>query len=571
MGAELRLEPENSEQPLESKKNQRIVLYLTLLAGLLAFWGLGNNDLWDDEAFTAVYGRNLMETGSLIAWDGRNLMAYGMLGWMSEDMINTHSPPLQYFVAGLSLAIFGDSAAGGRTLFVIVGLFSIPLFAAWYRHEFDSDEFWIVALILALSVPYLLYIRQLRYYSLGLTSFAGLLWVWAVIGRAKLHRWWTLLGTVFLCLLILSQYLYAAGAVAVLTLSLVRERYRNRKNFAFLAVIGVVGLAAATWVILRNADALGDVLVAGETGQLSKFVRLMFMVPRDTVRFEFFPVGMLLFAAGGAVALGRAGTTILRDIFLVLAYGAGVITAVSLVSLQKPPSINIDADMRYYIFLIPLSAVLAAKIYELLRETRFPGVPALFLVVLISSNVLTFNFFGRIGLHSRLVQYVGEVMNDYTTGSEAVSRFIEEEISTEDCIFIVPTSMNPIQLYYNPRHKFCGLVTDQAPFAKKHGVELRQDLFWEKAVPDYVIVGGRPPDQMHQMLTELYGQGGYQLEAVLPVFWANATRPEIPWRSFSSIPIQDPLIHGVLIFHRTGEPTHPPIIGALEIEKYIHF
>ena len=565
------MERENSEQPLASKKNQRIVLYLTLLAGLLAFWGLGNNDFWDDEAFTAVYGRNFMETGKLIAWDGRNLMAYGMLGWMSEDMINTHSPPLQYLVAGLSLAIFGDSSAGGRTLFVLIGLISIPLFATWYRHEFDSNEFWIVALILALSVPFLLYIRQLRYYSLGLTSFAGLLWVWAVIGRAKLHHWWTLLGTFFLCLLILSQYLYAAGAVAVMGISLVRKRYRNRKNLTLLAVTAVVGLAAATWVILLNADALGHVLDSEQTGQLDKFARLLFMVPRDMARFEFFPVGMLLFAAGGAWALGRAGITHLRDIFLVLAYGAGVVTAVSLVSLQKPPSINTDADMRYYIFLIPLSAVVAAKIYELLRETRFPGVSALFLVVLISSNVLTFNFFGRIGLHSRLVQYVGEVMNDYTTGSEAISRYIGEEISTEECIFLIPTTANTIQRYYHPQHKFCGQVTDQAPFAKKHAGELRADLFWENAVPDYVIVGGRPPDQMSQMLTELYGRSTYELKAALPVFWANVTRPEIPWRSFSPITIEDPLLHGVLIFHRTSEPAHPPTIGALEIEKYIHF
>jgi len=72
-------------------------------------------------------------------------------------------------------------------------------------------------------------------------------------------------------------------------------------------------------------------------------------------------------------------------------------------------------------------------------------------------------------------------------------------------------------------------------------------------------------------LVELYGQGAYKLEAAMPVFWANVTRPEIPWRSFTAIPIQDPLVHGVLIFQRTSEPAHLPTIGALEIEKYIHF
>ena len=572
--AELILEPDHSEPRQQSEKSfnpQRVVAYLTVIAGLLAFWGLGNHDLWEDEALTAVYGRNLMKTGTLIGWDGKNLMGYGMRALVNEDMISTYAPPLQYLVSGLSLKIFGDNAAGGRSLFVLVGLFSIPLVAAWYKHEFDSDDFWIVALILALSVPYLLYIRQVRYYPLGLTSAAGLLWVWAVIGHARHFRRWILLGTLFLCLLILSQYLYAAGALAVIAISLARKRYRNRNNVIFLAVILLVGLAAATLVMILNADVAAQHLDLGVTDQLTKFVRLMWIAPRDAVRFEFFPVGMLLFGAVGAAALGRAGIIHFRSILLALAYGMGIITAVSIFSPQIPGSTTTDADMRYYVLLIPLSAAVGAKIYELLRETGFRGVPELFLIILITSNVLTFNFLGRIGLHSRLVQYVGEVMNDYTTGSEAISQYIEEEISPEECIFIVPTAKVTSQLYYHPEHKFCGLVTNQAPFAKKHAGELRADLFWENAVPDYVIVGGRPPDQMSQLLTELYGQGAFELEGALPVFWADVTRPEIPWRSFTPIRISDPFVHGVLIFHRTSAPAHPPTIGALEIEKYIHF
>ncbi len=572
--AEVLLEPDHSEPLRQSEKSlnpRRVVAYLTVLAGLLAFWGLGNHDFWDDEALTAVYGRNLMNTGTLIGWDGQNLMGYGMRALLNEDMISTYAPPLQYLVSGLSLKIFGDTAAGGRSLFVLVGLFSIPLVAAWYKHEFDSDDFWIVALILALSVPYLLYLRQVRYYPLGLTSAAGLLWVWAVIGHARHFLRWILLGTLFLCLLILSQYLYAAGALAVIAISLVRRRYRNRENAIFLAVILLVGLAAATLVMILNAEVATQHLELGVTDQLTKFVRLMWIVPRDAVRFEFFPVGMLLFAAGGAVMLGKAGFIHLRSILLALAYGAGIITAVSLVSPQILESTTTDADMRYYVLLIPLSAVIGAKIYELLRETGIRGVPELFLVLLIASNVLTFNFLGRIGLHSRLVQYAGEVMNDYTTGSEAISQYIEEKISPEECIFILPTYARQVQIFYNPEHKFCGHFTNNAPYAIKHAGELRADLFWENAVPDYVIAGGRPPDQMSQLLTELYGRNTYELEAVLPVFWANVTRPEIPWRSFSPISIQDPLVQGVLIFHRTSEPAHPPTIGALEIEKYIHF
>ena len=162
-------------------------------------------------------------------------------------------------------------------------------------------------------------------------------------------------------------------------------------------------------------------------------------------------------------------------------------------------------------------------------------------------------------------------MNDYTTSSEAISKFIGEEISTQDCIFILSTYSKQIQMFYNSEHKLCGHFTNKAPFAIKNAGELREDLFWETTVPDYFIVGGRSPDQFHQLLAEVYGQSENELEAVLPVFWANVTRPEIPGRSLVPIPIQDPLVHGVLIFHRTSKPVHPPKIGALAIEKYIHF
>jgi len=106
---------------------------------------------------------------------------------------------------------------------------------------------------------------------------------------------------------------------------------------------------------------------------------------------------------------------------------------------------------------------------------------------------------------------------------------------------------------------------------KKLKAELRADLFWENTVPDYVFVGGRSPERSSQLLAAIYGEGGYELEAVIPVLWANLTRPEIPWRIFAPIEVDDPFTQGVLIFHRTSQPVHLPTVSALEIEKYIHF
>jgi len=36
-----------------------------------------------------------MNTGQLIGWDGRNLMGYGLLGVVNEEMITTFAPPFR--------------------------------------------------------------------------------------------------------------------------------------------------------------------------------------------------------------------------------------------------------------------------------------------------------------------------------------------------------------------------------------------------------------------------------------------------------------------------------------------
>lgn len=548
------------------------VVCSVVFAALLAFWGLGNNDFWDDEAFTAVYSRNLMESGRLIAWDGRNLVSYGMRAGVDEDMVNRNSPLLQFVVAGLSMKIFGDSEFGGRSLFVLIGLLSIPLFAAWFRYEFDSDHYWIVVLILASSVPYLLYMRQLRYYPLVLTFSAGLLWAWARLSQAERPYRWVFVGTLFLCLLVLSHYLGAVGAVTVIVTSMIRKKYRNRENLAFIGVILGLGLVGASLLFLHSPFALEKISELGTVENLRKLARLMWMVPRDATRFEFFPVGMLFFALLGAAIVGKGAKAHVRNIGLTLVYALSVVMVVSFFSIHTPTSAKINADMRYYLILIPLGAAVAAHVYRLLADTRIRGLPQLFLLILVLSNFLTLNFFGPIGLHSRLAQYVHEVSADYTTGTEAISQYIGENISEDKCIFLVPMVMNIVQMYYQPQHKFCGLVTRETPLAKKQGETLRTDLFWENTIPDYFIVGGKPPDQFLLEFLELnYGEGTFELEAVLPVYWANATRPEIPLRSFTSISISDPFLHGVLIFRRTDQPAHPPRIGALEAEPYLLF
>ena len=119
------------------------------------------------------------------------------------------------------------------------------------------------------------------------------------------------------------------------------------------------------------------------------------------------------------------------------------------------------------------------------------------------------------------------------------------------------------KLFYDPLSGFTNIAaTWDIGSTGTHGGDAGYILSWVSQYMDQFLL---------EFLELNYGEGTFELEAVLPVYWANATRPEIPLRSFTSISISDPFLHGVLIFRRTDQPAHPPRIGALEAEPYLLF
>src|SRR5262249_23592645 len=61
-------------------------LFLLLTAVLFLFWGLGDKYLWEDEAYTAVLGRNMLRLGRPLTYDGKNFLAVD--GVSQEDRDN---------------------------------------------------------------------------------------------------------------------------------------------------------------------------------------------------------------------------------------------------------------------------------------------------------------------------------------------------------------------------------------------------------------------------------------------------------------------------------------------------
>jgi len=144
-----------------------IIIILALGAFLLLF-GLSDRPFWQDEAETAGLAKNVLKYGVPRAYDGVNIISQEQGREYDGNFLWRWSPWMQIYVAAGGFRLFGLTTFAGRLPFALMGLACIFLVYRLVRHNF-GDRNWALcaAALLTCSVPFLLYARQCRYYSLG--------------------------------------------------------------------------------------------------------------------------------------------------------------------------------------------------------------------------------------------------------------------------------------------------------------------------------------------------------------------------------------------------------------------
>jgi len=149
------------------RRGDYLLALIPLAVGaLLLFPRLGDRCLWTDEAETALISSTLLSDFVPKAWDGRNLLYVYEVSFNSQ-LVATILPWLSYYVTAGSFAVLGESAFTARLPFVVASLASI-LATYFLVLNVSGDRSWafVSALLLSLSVPFLLYARTCRYYAL---------------------------------------------------------------------------------------------------------------------------------------------------------------------------------------------------------------------------------------------------------------------------------------------------------------------------------------------------------------------------------------------------------------------
>jgi len=207
---------------------------LILLAPLLLFPNLGDRFLWQDEAETALLARSVARHGYPLAHDGRRTISDQPGSPDVNDAgVWIWTPWLQLYPPAASFALLGESPAAARLPFALAGWAGVLLAYGLFRSVVGRRTARFAALLLLFSVPFLLQLRQCRYYAF--LAFFTILHAWGYLRLARAQKGGEVAFT--LGALGLSQTL--PSQLVASSLALLLDAFAVRRNRKLVA--GVVG------------------------------------------------------------------------------------------------------------------------------------------------------------------------------------------------------------------------------------------------------------------------------------------------------------------------------------------
>ena len=222
-----------------------VIIALLALGGVLLLARLGNGVLWQDEAETAMLARRVLEFGYPRGTDGRNAIEIGPWGYgLGEAWV--YNPWLSFYLLAGVFAVFGQSTTTARVPFALFAV--LNLYLTWRLSRRLTAEVRVQRLSLALlvsSVPFLLHMRQCRYYAPTMTLVLGTcLGYLAFLERPS---WRRALGLAALGTLLFhtnfGTFIPTAGALALHQVGWGGRAMRRR----FVAVTALVGVLTLPW------------------------------------------------------------------------------------------------------------------------------------------------------------------------------------------------------------------------------------------------------------------------------------------------------------------------------------
>jgi hypothetical protein len=494
-----------------------------ILSSLFLFWGLGHYALWDDEALTALVAQGVLRTGDTTANLGENLVAYRD-GLMLRDGRERTTPPLPSYLTAASMALFGHDAWAARFPFALAGLACVSLVLFWARSA-PARVQGILFLAILGNVSFFLFCRQCRYYALALllsVAIAGVYERWQNRGKWK----WALLLSLLFTLLYATHSLIFLSLVVAFTGDFLIFRRRRLTLPEWAALLGpqliFTGGLAAVWNPL-----LTD--YGGYLSQNSLWDRVVLFGwnLRDLSIAEFWVAPLVLLAV--VLAL-QPGQHLLRRLLL----GALLYLLVTAAISPQPVGQTSLADVRYLLPLIPVGWVLGAMTLARILKNWPRGAVLVASAVIFFSNMFHGSLWQVQGIRFTAWDFARELVRPIQEPYTPVAEWLNKEVPAGSTVVVFPLHMMYPLMFHAP-HVIYGWQLSPA-MAEKFPDLPAIHFQGQGQPPDYFVFFGPHGISLLPELRKKEAEWGrYEIHRVIPVFWKDLYRPELPWRTFVTL------------------------------------
>ncbi|MEM4725148.1 MAG: glycosyltransferase family 39 protein [Candidatus Hadarchaeum sp.] len=499
-----------------------------LIAGLLLFCRLDDIYLWQDEAETAVISRNLLSFGLPLATDGKNLVQQtdeASVSFRANYVWIFHSW-LQFALTALAFAALGPTTLAARLPFVLVGLATYGFFYSFVsRWLEDRRTAQVASILLLFCVPFILHVRQCRYYVL--TAFMTLLILDAYL-RLRKEEPWAVPYFVFSALLFYhSHYGAFFPTLAALFLHFFLSKAERRLLYRFFFSLFLIVVLVLPWACFMRV---------WNRGQLFLLDRFLAHLAQYTIFLTvwIFPVILVPVLLVAWLRRSRRNGFALNPAQAAFCELASLILLVNVLFLSASAAFD-WAFFRYILHLVPLLLILLAIIVVLVME-RWIIVGTALLVTLVVSNALhilpyswsgikhinwqrvwpgsdAFGALQRLWIvanhfRSDLLMYTQQLTHSYEGPIEGLVHYLSEHAKPWETVIVNDEDL-PL-MFYTDLRVFGGL-TWRVPSGEMQ--------------PDWVI--DRKHGYYRDLLAEIISSGPYE-RIVLPypdIRWENREQP----------------------------------------------
>ncbi len=510
-----------------------LVFAVTLLLGATM------HPLWGDEAESALFGRNIVSYGVPKGWDGVNIMGINNAVVLDKNLVNHTSPWGQYYLVAASFVLFGQSAFTARLPFIMLSLLSMLIV---YRLVSDVTKdrhsAYLSLWIMALSVPYILFSYQARYYAIN--TFCAL-----VIALSAYHMyrksgriwnvWFALAGSVFFY----GNYVVFAAFYAAIVLTVLVAGIRTKQVWPLfrsfsISTIPILLFTVPWYILLKPFDSRGT--IASYTTQ--EFITYFGMMFLEAVKpFNQNNALPIVFLPAVCIFLCLKSLRIIRAVLFFLGVAGIFLTAMTFFTLLAEVDTSF-VHIRYTMMIFPFFAIVSAMLIRhvmLIQKT---------IGMLVLALYLTTNVFSITPVRSFMVEFISERISPYTAPDEAVAGYLATHAKDGDSAFVnLDRDHEPLIFLLGKKIKFVNRVSlvNTRIFPDNRGVIPRYIYDYREA-PDWVILYSKRGndgtfatfDHRDPPVEFSLNRHRYE-EIILPVYFSDMTRPELDLRSFTKL------------------------------------